>query len=62
MDLRTKSKPRQREQERERDVGKQLVLLPRDRVISSLGKVKHAPVEIQSHFLGEQETDAPVCR
>ena len=60
MDLRTKSKPRQREQERERDVGKQLVL--RDRVISSLGKVKHAPVEIQSHFLGEQETDAPVCR
>ena len=60
MDLRTKSKPRQREQERERDVGKQLVL--RDRVISSLGKVKHAPVEIQSHFLGEQETDAPVWR
>ena len=58
MDLRTKSKPRQREQER--DAGKQLVL--RDRVISSLGKVKHAPVEIQSHFLGEQETDAPVWR
>ena len=56
MELRTKSKPRQREQER--DAGKQLVL--RDRVISSLGKVEHAPVEIQSQ--GEQETDAPVWR